>query len=328
MNPKVSILVPVYKVSAYIEKCAESIFNQTFKDIEYIFVNDATPDDSIEKLKRVILRFPNRENQVNILEHKANMGLATTRKTALNAAKGDYIAVVDSDDYIEPDMVELMYNKAISEDVDIVICDLFMEYKSITICTNEILSDNKNDYFPEIIISENINAYLCNKLAKRSLYLNPECLVPDGLNYYEDRHVMTRMFYLADKIRKIDVALYHYVHYNSQAITKNKSRMHFENVVTFWNNFEVFLKEHNEYEKYKPILALPKVQSKVRLMIDTNSASLRKEYAGMFIDEEKQCINTFRKGERIMLWLIRNRLFNTAQLFRTFLFWKNKSHHK
>ena len=324
MNPKVSILIPVYNVSDYIIKCAESLFNQTFEDLEYIFVNDNTSDDSIEKLENVIAQFPKRKESVFILHHKSNQGLAATRKTGLFAAKGDYIAVVDSDDYIEPEMIELMYNKAISENVDIVLCDLFMEYANKTICTNEVLTESKSDYFPEIIMSEKINAYLCNKLAKRSLYLNPECLVPNGLNYFEDRHVMTRMFYLANKIRKIDIPLYHYVHYNPQAITKNKTRMHFENVVRFWNLLDEFLRKHNEYDKYKSILALPKAQSKVRLMIDTHSSQLRKEYAKIFMIEEIICFSSFTKGEKLMLKLVRYRLFGFAQLFHNLLVIKNK----
>ncbi|MEI6754171.1 MAG: glycosyltransferase family 2 protein [Paludibacter sp.] len=328
MNPTVSILVPIYKVSDYIEKCAESLFNQTFVDIEYIFVNDATPDDSIEKLEAVIKCYPARKDKVTILHHQANQGLAAARNTALDAAKGAYIAVVDSDDYIESDMIEVMYKKAINANADIVVSDMIMEYPDRTEILEDYLSSDDNEHFSDIIRNEQSHSFLCDKLVRRELYLMTECRVPQGLDYYEDRHVMSRLYYFAHKIVKVNRAFYHYVHYNSLAITKNKTRMHFENVVTFWNSFEDFLKEHNEYEKYKHLLALPKTQSKVRLMIDTNTASLRSEYADIFAHEELIYIKSFRRGERLMMWLVRNRHFNMAQWFHDLLKWKNKKHNK
>ncbi|MDR0829587.1 MAG: glycosyltransferase, partial [Prevotellaceae bacterium] len=115
MTPAVSILVPIYKVSAYIERCAHSLFQQTFENIEYIFVNDCTPDDSIEKLQKIIEQYPNRKPFVKIIHHKKNRGLAETRNTALYNSTGKYIQHIDSDDYIELNMIEEMYKKAIEE---------------------------------------------------------------------------------------------------------------------------------------------------------------------------------------------------------------------
>ncbi len=325
MTPKVSILVPVYKVSNYIERCVESIFNQTFEELEFIFVNDATPDDSMEKLERLIEKFPNRSNNIKILHHSRNQGTAFTKNEALNVATGEYISFVDSDDYIEYDMIETMYKKAIQTDADIVISDMIMEYSGHTEIVVDNLSKNENEHFADIILNDHSHTFLCNKLVRRELYVRPDCRVPNGLNYYEDRHIMSRLYYFAKNIVKINQAFYHYVHYNSLAITKNKTRMHFENVVTFWNLFDDFLREHNEYEKYESILALPKAQSKVRLMIDTHSTKLRKEYANIFLDEEKRCFSTFRQGEKLMLTLVRYRLFGLAQLFHNLLVWKNKT---
>lgn len=323
MTPKVSILVPVYKVSDYIERCAESLFNQTFEEIEFVFVDDASPDDSIEKLEQLMEKFPNRKDNVTIIHHSANQGLAAARNTALDAATGDYISVVDSDDYIDPDMIETLYNKAIDENADIVVSDMIMEYPDKTVILEDYLSDNENEHFSDIIRNEQSHSFLCDKLVRRESYLCPDCRVPQGLNYYEDRHVMSRLFYFAKKIVKVNRAFYHYVHYNSDAITKNKGRMHFENVVIFWNLFDEFLREHDEFDKHKDIIALAKAQSKVRLMADTHSYSLRKEYANIFLAEEKQCFGHFKTGEKIMLLLVRYRRFRLAQLLHNFSVWKN-----
>lgn len=325
MNPKISILVPVFKVSRFIEKCAESLFSQTFKDIEFIFVNDNTPDESIEILEEVIKRYPTRKNRITIIDHKANQGLAASRNTALDAATGDYIAIVDSDDFIEPEMIEVLYKKAIDTNADIVVSDMIMEYPNRTEILVDYLSENKDDHFGDIIRNIESHTFLCNKLVRRELYLRRDCRVPYGLDYYEDRHVMTRLFYFAKKIVKVNQAFYHYVHYNSSAITKNKTRMHFENVVIFWNSFDEFLVEHNEFEKYKSIISLAKAQSKLRLMIDTNSMTIRKEYADIFAWEVEQNIKSFTLGERVLINLIKNKHFHTVQMLHDYWKWKNKS---
>lgn len=97
---KVSILVPIYGVEQYIERCAKSLFEQTYSEIEYVFVNDCTKDDSIGVLNRVLEKFPQRKLQVRIINHEKNKGLGAARRTAILNANGDYILHVDSDDYI------------------------------------------------------------------------------------------------------------------------------------------------------------------------------------------------------------------------------------
>lgn len=324
MNPKVSILVPVFKASAYIEKCAESIFNQTFEDIQYIFVNDATPDDSMEKLNLVIHRFPARKNQIMIIHNSENKGSGFTKNLALDSASGDYIAFVDSDDYIDADMIEILYLKAINENADIVVSDIFMEYINRKEIINEYVAETKGEQFADMIRNDRLHSFLCDKLVTRNLYLHPECRIPEGLNYLEDRHVMTRLFYFAEKIVKVNRAFYHYIQYNENAITKKKDRMHFENVKLFWNLMDQFMKQKNEFEKFKSVLAVSKVKNKVRLMIDTHSKVLRKEFANLFHNEETNCLSHFKKGEKLMLILIRYRFFELAQLFHNILLIKNR----
>jgi len=324
LNPKVSILVPIYNVSNYIERCAKSIFNQTFEDIEFIFVDDATPDDSIEKLQKVIEQYPNRKEFIKIIFHPQNKGLAATRNTAINASSGKYILVVDSDDFIESNMIQLLYEKAIRDDADIVVSDFYIEYSNKTIYCSDYLSINEKDHLKDLIGFDNSQAPLWNKLVNSDLYKRKECRVPDGLNYYEDRYTVIRLYYFANKIVKINQAFYHYIKYNDNAITNKIFKMHFENVLQFWNSVDSFFKEHNEYEKYQENMAFSKTQSKVRLMIDTHSSHLRKEYANIFLDEEKRCFSSFKKGEKLMLLLVRYRLFGLAQLFHELLIFKNR----
>ncbi|MEG0697951.1 MAG: glycosyltransferase [Algoriella sp.] len=128
MNPKVSILVPIYKVENFIECCATSLFEQNFEHIEYIFVNDKSPDRSIELLKGVIEKYPHRKANVKIIDHQENKGLAGARNTGVENATGEYILHVDSDDYLDLNAIDLLYTKAVETNSDIVTCNYVLEW--------------------------------------------------------------------------------------------------------------------------------------------------------------------------------------------------------
>src|ERR1035437_2946131 len=154
-TPKVSIIITVYKAEQYIERCARSLFEQTFKELEFVFVNDFTPDTSIQILKKVIDEYSDRKNQVTILNHDYNKGVAAARNTGLDRVRGEYILQVDSDDWVEKSMVEESYVIAEANDSDIVWTDFYVDFPyepkksiyrkqnvpaKIALCINEILS--------------------------------------------------------------------------------------------------------------------------------------------------------------------------------------------
>ena len=120
---KVSILVPIYNVERYIERCARSLFEQTYTNLEYVFVDDCSPDRSLALLQDVIKDYPQRKDAVRIVSHEKNRGLAATRNTALECATGVFISHVDSDDWIAPRMIECLVSKQQETDADIVSCD-------------------------------------------------------------------------------------------------------------------------------------------------------------------------------------------------------------
>ena len=324
MNPKVSVLVPIYNVSAYIERCSHSLFSQTFTELEYLFVNDASTDNSLKILLSVLEQYPQNKAKTLILQHDMNRGLAAARNTLLDNAKGDYVMIVDSDDYIELDMIETLYNEAISKNADIVISDFYMEFGNRTVYTRDFLAEDASTRLKEIILNDNSHSFLWNKLIKKDLYSRPNCRVPEGLNYWEDRHVMTRLFFYADTIVKVNRAFYHYVKYNELAITNIKTEMHFDNVIQFWSLLDKFLAEHCCEEEYCEIIALSKIRDKARLMIDSNSIYLRKKYTDIFMAEEKKYFRTLRLSEKIMLKLLQNKLYFCSHLFKKLLHLKQK----
>ena len=130
MTPKVSVIIPVYNVEKYMEKCCRSLFGQTLENMEFIFVDDCTPDNSISVIESVLQEYPQRKSQVKITHHDKNRGLPSARNTGLGLAQGNYIIHCDSDDWVAPFMYEKMYARAVAENADIVWCDILAVYSS------------------------------------------------------------------------------------------------------------------------------------------------------------------------------------------------------
>ena len=323
MMPAVSILVPIYNVSNFIERCAHSLFQQTFDDIEYIFVNDCTPDDSVEKLQKVIEQYPNRKKQITIIQHEKNRGLAVARNTAIDNSSGKYIQHIDSDDWIEPDMIETLHQKAEAEQSDIVVSDILIEKKRDTIYQKEIIDNEGKNPFILMLENEVIAGFLVTKFVKRELYAMPECRVPEELNFLEDLHVSVRTFYFANKIVKIDRAFYHYNKTNENAITNRKTDKHFESVIVFWKHLDKFLSEKKLNRNVENIEFL-KANSKVSLITQTDSYKTRKQYAHLFRDIEMKYFNRFRLGEKLVLFFTHYKMYALAQLTHKLIVLKNR----
>ena len=100
MKAKVSVIVPIYNVERFVQKCTRSLLNQTLADVEFIFIDDATPDKSLQVIEKTILEYPNRKNNIKILHHSINKGLPAARNTGFKEATGEYIFHCDSDDYV------------------------------------------------------------------------------------------------------------------------------------------------------------------------------------------------------------------------------------
>ena len=141
---KVSILIPVYNSEKYIQKCARTVFAQTLKEVEYVFVDDGSTDSGIDLLLQEIQKFPERFNDICIIRHERNRGISAARQTAFDRASGEYILAMDSDDYIEPEMLEQLYNEALVSGADIVFCDFVSETENKSIRKNFSFSPSKN----------------------------------------------------------------------------------------------------------------------------------------------------------------------------------------
>lgn len=197
-QPLVSVLVPIYNVEKYIERCARSIFEQAYENLEIIFVNDCTPDNSVGVLRKVLAEYPNRIAQTQIINHEKNLGLAGARLTGLKTSTGKYIQNIDSDDYIDKNMISEMVALAKQEKADITICDFMYVYtnKKEHIYVNPPLDPLS---CLECVLVGIVHSSVCNKLIRRDLYVGNNIYPIIGLNMLEDLSVMFRLLYFAKK---------------------------------------------------------------------------------------------------------------------------------
>ena len=220
---KVSIIVPVYKVERYIERCAETVLGQTYPDIQFIFVDDGSPDDSINKLNALIdSKFANLKDRIEIIR-KENGGLPQARVTGLKKAEGDYILQVDSDDWLELDAVEKLVGKAKTTDADVVYFYVRKEKSGgrFHIATDKEYSDPK--VFSRDVFCFRAHGYVVNKFARRSCYRD-DLFYPKG-NMHEDMVLMGQLLFYCKKVALLPEPLYHYRRDNLASETRQARKV-------------------------------------------------------------------------------------------------------
>lgn len=218
--PKISVIVPIYKVEKYIRKCAQSLFAQTLDEIEFIFVDDCTPDDSIAILLSVLDEYPHRKRQVRVLRHECNKGLTNARNTGIDAAQGEFIAHCDSDDWVNETMYEKLYNEARKSKSDVVLCDISMvELDGTTVFKTAAVGNNNIATLNNYIVLP----WTCtvNMIVSRRIYDRYQIKSPIEITYCEDYHLTVRLLYYSDKITKVNEPLYFYNRLNDESITHN-----------------------------------------------------------------------------------------------------------
>jgi len=283
---KVSILVPIYGVENYIEKCANTLFSQTFTDIEYIFVDDCTTDNSIFKLNKVISFYPERATSIKIIKHDQNRGVAAARQTAIDAATSDYILFVDSDDYIEINMVELLYSKAIETSADIVFCPFFYEYQERkTKIYKDIYSTDKVEL---INICFKGQPAFWNKMIRRQILVENEIKIIPGINYGEDLSVVPQIIYYSTIFSLIQQPLYHYVQYNKDSYTSKFTEKSLKDTLEVIQILQNFFENKPDYQKYKIILSNLKAVRKAKIL---RSGNISSQYMKLYSEINKDLFN-------------------------------------
>lgn len=241
--PKVSVIVPFYNVEGYIEKCLETLVNQTLKDIEIILVNDGSKDRSIEIVKMFLQQYP---DKITYLE-KENGGLSDARNYAIPYAKGEYIAFLDSDDYVEKDMYESMYELAKKENSDMVECDFYWEYP------NKTKEDIGRIYHEKKEMLEKVRVVAWNKLIKREILEKTGIQFPKGYRY-EDVEFTYKLIPYLEKVSFLKKPCIHYVQREGSISNSQNERTReifdvLEHVISYYKENEIYdiYKEELEY---------------------------------------------------------------------------------
>jgi glycosyltransferase involved in cell wall biosynthesis len=218
-NPKVSIIVPVYNVEKYLRCCIDSILTQTFTEFECILIDDCSLDSS----PQICDEYGAKDARVKVIHHETNMGNNCARKTGIVAA-APYIQCVDSDDWIEPEMTERLYLRALKEKLDIVMCD-FISYRANGQKCFPFFSDVRGmdkEAILKSLLTDNLSWSLWNKLYAKKLF--------DGIKFapyrsFEDVVVIVQLFLNAETFGYECSSLYHW-RFNPTSIGNSRKREH------------------------------------------------------------------------------------------------------
>lgn len=263
---RVSVIIPVFDVEKFIERCARSLFEQTLDDLEYIFINDCTNDKSINILNNVIKEYPKRNGQIKIIQHPSNKGLPTARKTGLCQATGDYVIHLDSDDWMEPEMLEKMYATVKKYDADAAVCDYFINNEPIPSHISDEPDVNCRDRFLSSAIAckgmQSVWRFMVKREICQSIGYWPS--QPQG----EDITMVVQMAYACKDIRYLHTPLYHWRTVDS-SMTHNLSEAsilkRFTGMAENAKTIEKFLSDNKETERYNRQIVALKLETRFYL---------------------------------------------------------------
>ena len=249
---KVSVILPVYGVAAYIEKCAQSLLNQTLQEMEFLFVDDHGPDNSIDLLKQTIKGHP-REKQFRVLTPEHNLGAGMARNFAIPEAKGEYIAFVDSDDWIEPDMFETLYNAAKAQDSDLCYSQEYKDYEdhssaTIILC-NPTVEPGEFTYDKKAFFLTHYVSYFTTFLFKRSFIEQHAVRFPEDRSA-DDSFFLACALMTADSIARVDKPLYHYL-IRPGSVTTTKDSVKYKKRLTVFSKLMAYAKAQGVYDGLK-----------------------------------------------------------------------------
>lgn len=247
-NPAISVIVPVYNEERFLRNCLNSIAGQTMRDFEVIVVNDGSTDASLSIMKEFQDKYTN-----FIIIDEENSGVAGARNHALKYARGDYLAFVDSDDYIEPEFLEKLYLFAKKSDADIVCCGyyIYIPEKNRRIKKPFCLKTgvySKKKLLNSLIKDVRMHFYMWNKLWKRDLFKNHNIIFPDMC--FEDIPVSMSLFYFANKIAVINKEYYNYTRHED-SIVSNIDTQKLNDYIRAYACMRNFLEKNNDYDDYK-----------------------------------------------------------------------------
>lgn len=271
---QVSIIIPFYNVATFIEKSARSLLNQRFESIQYIFVDDASTDISLDLLKRLINEFPNRVEDITILENKSNLGSSGSRNKGLEIVKGKYLTFCDGDDTIDENGILEMFNAIESSKADILWTDFYYSYPDSEKLSIQAVVEDKNEFIKNLL-QEKVHGALWNKLYKFSLFQDHKIKFIPNRDMWEDLYLNIQLFHFATKITYLPKAYYHYVQFNSSSLGTRNNPKKLEDILFHCQAIIEFLAA-NSNKTYLNEIASLKFAAKQTLLFSTEINSFKR----------------------------------------------------
>lgn len=272
---KVSILVPFYKVEKYVGRCVESLFTQTYHNVEYVFVNDCTPDNSMEVINDKIEEY-GLASKCKMIVHEQNLGISASRNDCLDNMTGDYFLFIDSDDYIDTDMVELLVEAAIKENADISGCGYIEEFADHSVEHPQKYT-NDHDEMMRAITLLTIKGVMWKLLVRSTIvtdHRDEVRFIPDR-NMVDDYLFCCQIFYYAQRFAGVDRCMYHWIQYNPNNYT-HTTVFAVESQAAAILKVEQFYKDKGIYGVVEEELTQRKFISKLPLLLDRNCFNVTK----------------------------------------------------
>lgn len=248
----ISVIIPFYNAEKFIYDCAISLFSQSLKNIEFIFINDCSTDNSTEELNRAINNTQYPFAKTRIISHKQNLGIATSRNEGIAAANGDYIGFVDADDWIDERMFEKLYDTVIENNADIAWCDYYIEHHTTSEKAEMDFSEDNIIEFMRLYLTRPVT-HLWNMLVNKKLYIQNNIRFLDGYDMCEDYNVATKLYYCSDKSCYLPEPLYHYRH-NTTSICNTINKKNYISRLKNASELLEYFKDKSIYKDIKPYL--------------------------------------------------------------------------
>lgn len=303
--------MPVYKVEQYLKKTLSSIFTQTYQNIDYVFVNDCSPDNSLQVLKDTITKHGIKESRYTIINHDLNEGIAVSRADCIANAKGDYVLFVDSDDWIDSDMVQTLLDATGNGEIDIIGSDIAVDHlDGKTTYHHEKYAETCRENLIKCL-NYDINTVLWKLLIRRSLFDN--FTITPHVDIVEDYIISVKLYYYAKSFRAVPKAMYHYVQYN-QARVSLQLRRSINNHIKGVQEVEAFCREKDIYDDVvEGKLLLRKFNIKSNFL--TKQLRDIKAYKTVFPEAKRAWRKMpYSNKEKIKFWLAEKKLFFVFKL--------------
>jgi len=255
----ISIIVPIYNTEKYLPQCIDSIIEQTYTDLEIILVDDGSIDDS----GKICDEYALKDSRIKVI-HKENNGLVSARQAGINVAAGEYIGFVDSDDWIEQDMYQTLYDVTILEKADIVVEGAVDEFEGkCTASLNQLpagkyaTSSERRNLYKKMICCKDffclgIQPYLWNKLFCRKLVLQHMNKIPQSICVGEDAAAVYPMLAMAESVVILDTAHYHYCHReNSMMLGSRDEKQEYDNAILLYSFLKKSFMEFDMYHLFE-----------------------------------------------------------------------------